>query len=221
MAWRLEEALCDIAGVRPLERALLHLGLLEEGAELLDLEVVEDWRRGGSETYVLVFLVHTSIGSSKLILKAYVAPPGTGDLSAGVEELMRRRGLLSARGIATPHLYGVHRADWLEEYVAEDIATALKDGARRIELATDLLLIAVALDRLGFAPLAPFSDLRARGNRTVMIDFGQDLGPPDVSLENQACQAEAVAWLLEKYPDIPVDGCLARAQEAFVRSLMS
>ena len=57
--------------------------MLADNDRLLDLHLPKDWVRGGAETYIYIFDVVSVRKTQPLILKAYVAPPGTGSLPEG------------------------------------------------------------------------------------------------------------------------------------------
>ena len=223
MSWTLERELCNLTGADSAEGALHVAGVLADNDRLLDLRLPKNWVRGGAETYIYIFDVVSANKTQHLILKAYVAPPGTGSLAEGVQTLMYRRKMLAEHGIAVPRIFVAGAVEWLEEFVTEELTSALRDEKRQLALASDIFLIAVALDRLGFAPIAPFADLRAEGTRAVMIDFGQDLGPPGVSFEAMACQDEALRFLqtnLAKIPKSELVECRERAVVRFLRTLL-
>lgn len=223
--WTLEGELRELTGADSAESALRLAGVLTDAEQLSFLRAVsEGWVRGGAETYIYVFDVGSAHRVQRLILKAYVAPPGTGSLVEGLKTLLQRRQLLAQHGVAVPTLFVKGRAVWVEEFIPEELTTALRDEGRQVPLVTDLFLVAVALDRLGFAPISPFSDLRAKGSRAVMIDFGQDIGPPGISIENMSCQDEAFSFLKSKLPtfsDRQLSDCRDVAVSRFLETLLS
>lgn len=222
--WTLEGELCELTGADNAEAALRVAGVLADAEQLIDLRAPDGWVRGGAETYIYVFEVVSARRVQRLILKAYVAPPGTGSLVEGLQALLQRRRLLADHGIAVPALFFTGRAVWIEEFISEDLTSALRDKDRQLLLATDVFLIAVALDRLGFAPIAPFADLRAKRSHAVMIDFGQDLGPPDISFEAMTCQDEAFRFLTAKIPGVSkreLLKCRELAVMQFVQTLLA
>lgn len=161
--------------------ALTALGVLRRPVAEPNLEVLTDWHRGGAETYVLQFRVHTSYEDVQLALKACVAfSPGRSATEVANDWLTRRHALAKA-GVSTPRLFGASRGTLLEEWIPYDaldrIATASEPARRGLLQQAGFIIGTCGL--LGFRPVS-LADWRSRGTDLVVIDFGQDLGPPNV-----------------------------------------
>ena len=64
-------------------------------------------------------------------------------------------------------------------------------------LSDQVIRYAAALEKHGFRPVSPFHDLRTDGTHLFAVDFGQDLGPPGLSVgrERRLLLREAIRWL--------------------------
>lgn len=183
--WTLETELCKLAGRSPVKEALHDWGLLnDQEAEFRLEEGREDWIRGGAETYIYRFAVLQE-GAQRLdcILKACVAYSPGSDLESILEQWIERRQLLRESGVETPQLYAHGHGVIVEESIPFSLGERLHGGGKSAQesLAQQLSYLTGLLARHGFMPIQPFSDLRSRGTDVVVVDFGQDLGPPNVS----------------------------------------
>lgn len=184
-AWSIERELCDTAGADDLMHALLLLRLLKRGETFVALEELQPWTRAGAETYTYVFRVRTVASAKQVLVKACVALGGT-SVGEICQEWLRRRRFLQSAGISTPELYGFSRATIIEEYVAMTLPEAFLLGNlnERLRLASGLGRLVGVLSRYRFQLLS-LHDLRSRADDVVVIDFGEDLGPPfAMSTEN-------------------------------------
>lgn len=141
------------------------------------------WRRGGAETYALDFRVVGRNGFARhLLLKACVVPPVGRSLSQVVFEWTERRVLLQEHGVIVPTLYSAREATILEEFVPFTLEAVLS----RTRAIPDWAIaqgahLAATLDLLRFNTIALLQDARSHGDDIVLVDFGQDLGPPYVA----------------------------------------
>jgi hypothetical protein len=181
--WSLAAELQRVAGVEGVATALHALGLISRSESSYRLVGADgQWVRGGAESYIFRFQVDEDIAVKDVMIKACVAFGPGGRLSEILERWVQRRNLLRANGIATPQLYGYGHGVLIEEYVPHSLGEALcSASSNRKELLSGLAIYAAALSKLGFAPIGPFEDLRSRGRDVVVVDFGEDLGPPGVS----------------------------------------
>jgi hypothetical protein len=199
--WSLERELIAMAGGGlSLPEALARLSLLKSATERpFDVVLVDDWKRGGTETYIASFRVDQGIDSRHFFLKALVPFPGTMTVQEAVDRYLARAKAMCGVGIATPRTYAASRGTLLQEYVPTSLAEAISSGMT-IESATPLIEQAlaqrVAVGRGGFDPLQFLSDLRTDGKRVVLVDLGSDLVPcrahvPDVDSVKNEC----LRWL--------------------------
>lgn len=176
--WTLEGELRKLAGTDGLTSALATLEIAEPDEELT-LETVQDWYRSGTETYSLRFAVSNQLRRSELMLKACVAYCGGQPLKEIFASWLSRRRLLNGLGASTPRLYAAGNALLVEEYVPYSLLDSLDSGQYREDILRSIGRTAGLLVSAGFVPLSAH-DWRSRGNDVVLIDFGQDLGPPGV-----------------------------------------
>ena len=180
------------------------MGILSSIDEQFSIVTIADWERSGAETYSYIFDVVSAV-RTRLILKACVALAVGRSLDTVVEEWVKRRSLLQSHKVATPKLFGHCQGTILEEFVFYDINDVLRRSAKPELIASGLGHLAAVLVSLGFHPIQPFHDLRSRGLDVVVIDFGEDLGPPGGSLTSvdvdrllRSLTARFEAWKLPR-----------------------
>jgi hypothetical protein len=181
MSWSLAEELKGASGCRSVEAALRSLALCGNNHQGCSTEVVQDWHRSGSETYGLIFDVkHCDSTTTRLFLKACVAFAPESSVGETAHEWLRRREVVRRASIETPHLYSLHNAGFLEEYIPYTFEAAWRRAKRiqRRQLARAFGAVAHRLATHGF-PVLSLHDVRSRGNDIVVVDFGSDLGPPN------------------------------------------
>lgn len=180
--WSLAAELQKIADTDETTDALVALGLLSQPQAAYQLRSDAEWTRGGAETYLYRFQVVEEGGPTRdVVIKACVAYSPATPLESILDRWLVRRGLLQKNGVATPHLYAWGHGVILEEYLPHPLAEVLSaPQSTRETLLTGIAHYAAVLSKLGFAAVAPFADLRSRGEDVVAIDFGQDLGDPGV-----------------------------------------
>jgi len=157
-----------------IERWLLQAGVLQKGEQIKRYEDVNQWSRGGAETYISEARIETLCGRKEhCILKAYV---GMSPISSRIDELVERRNNLVNLGIPTPRLFGVYKGTVYEEYIPHNLLT-VKDA---LPLSTKLKIVQTAqiLDSAGYQPLDFLSDLRCSACflQIYYVDYGFDLG---------------------------------------------
>ena len=204
--WRVEEELEKLACVSSTKEALRALGLLGQDESNFDLIAApEGWYRSGAETYLYRFRVRKEGLEIPLVLKACVAYAPATTLDAILQNWIDRRQLLSSRGVRTPKLYAWGSGEILEEDVPYDLSMLLEKHDSR----ADLLLLAMAdlagvVASLGFLPIGLFQDLRSHGEDAVVVDFGQDLGPPSVAKDcNPQIFTELQEYLSKRGISVP------------------
>jgi hypothetical protein len=178
--WTLENELKGLAGRAELLEALRALGLLHEEEELTSLSITRDWYRSGAETYGLRFLVVTDSGRRNFFMKACVALPGAGSLGDVFDQWLSRRRLVESLGVTTPLLYATGPALLVEEYIPFTLSRALTTTDNHEALFRRLGTTAALVVNAGFVPIS-VHDWRSHGDDVVLVDFGQDLGPPGLA----------------------------------------
>jgi hypothetical protein len=184
--WDIESEICRLAHTSDVAEALVSLNLLPSKDNLFLIRSMGDWVRAGSETYVCYFdLDIPSIGTRQLLFKACVAWSPAGSLREILQSWIQRRELLAREGVATPQLFGWGDGVILEESIPYSLKECLPNNAEAMLF--ELTHYASVLAKHKFAPIEAFEDLRSHGNDVVAIDFGEDLGPPnlDASFEGQ------------------------------------
>lgn len=204
----IESDICLLTQSENVSESLLKMGILSSIDEQFSIVTICDWERRGAETYSYIFDV-VSAARRRLILKACVALAVGRSIDTVVEEWLRRRSLLESHKVATPKLFGHGQGTILEEFVFHDIDEVLRTSAEPELIASELGYLAAVLVSLGFHPIQPFHDLRSRGLDVVVIDFGEDLGPPGYSLPSgdvdcvlRSLTASLEAWNLPRAAEL-------------------
>jgi hypothetical protein len=213
MTWTIEAELTKLTGCDFVAEALVQLGLLKFADEKFEIREIAAWRRGGAETYIFEFTVTSSGGTRHLVLKACVAFGVATTLANIFDEWLRRRSLLEQAGIETPALFAAANGVLIEEHIRWNLWDYISQYPAELDRVVEVARYAGLLARLRFQPVDAFSDLRTRGLDVVAIDFGDDLGPPNVA----AYRDEALLVQLHEFlrrRDISIDANLVRAVEA-------
>lgn len=196
----LESDICLLTRSNTVNESLFKMGLLSTPDETFSIVTISDWRRSGAETFSYAFDV-IGVSVRHLILKACVTLSFHRSLDAVVEEWQKRRMLLQAHNVSTPILYGYGNGTILEEFIPSELEQIFRKTSKPECIAADLGRIAAVLVSLGFCPNQVFHDFRSRGSDVVMIDFGEDLGPPGNLLNQQDldCILRSLTVSLEKW----------------------
>lgn len=118
-------------------------------------------------------------------MKACVAYEGGTSLPDIFATWLARRETVTRAGVSTPRLHAAGRALLVEEYVPLTLTEALSSGQHRPELMQAIGATVARLLNAGFVPLS-VHDWRSRGQDVVLVDFGQDLGPPNRAQDSEA-----------------------------------
>jgi hypothetical protein len=180
--WTLERELCKLTRAQTEREALFELKLLPGISTEYQVRTDVDWVRGGEETYIYRFWISKEGQESGYIIKACV----TLDLERGIEgtisEWLSRRNLLMSKDISVPHLVYSGQGLIIEELIQWPLWDRMRSSPSTIAQILPLLVDYTAtLSRLGFAPIDGFTDLRTRGSDVVVVDFGEDMGPPHMT----------------------------------------
>jgi hypothetical protein len=178
--WSLEGELCRLANAPDLAIAFAKLGFAADGRELPRLRTVMDWHRSGAETYSYTFAILDSSNiERKYRLKACVSWGPNATIQGILQLWILRRSVLAAEGVSVPKLIASGSGLILEEEIPLHVSVALQSASAE-KVQAQLLNIAAAVARLRFLPVSGFADIRSRGDDAVYVDFGSDLGPPNI-----------------------------------------
>jgi hypothetical protein len=180
MDWNIEDELKKLSGATSVKDALTKWGFISPNGGECDLvSSPEGWYRSGAETYLFRFRIRNADGEIPLILKACIVFAPGRSIDSVLKSWIERRVLLSNHGVITPKLYAWGNGVLLEEEIPLDLVTALKlPGSSLEQLLISLSAVGGVVAALRFSPIGLFSDLRSHGDDVVVVDFGQDLGPP-------------------------------------------
>lgn len=192
MTWSLEGELCNLAAASSLAEALVTLRVISREEDLLKVVVIENWSRKGNETHCLTFEVRTPAGNKCLILKACTPSWGPISIEATLEEWLRRREFLSARGINTPALYVAAKGVLIEDFIPLSLTPRLV--GQWPDLRPQILKLARVLSEERFLAVDFLNDLRTDGRDIYLVDFGQDLGQPYVLETPRDYRGEVDQW---------------------------
>lgn len=138
------------------------------------LTVVNQWQRGGAETYVTDFIVERECGGKEhLIAKACIkfSP------REAMAEWLERRQTMQNNGVQFPELFAVDGATIIEEFIPFTFKEAFKqsDDNQRIKLREKYIDTYKRIYGAGFIPVS-LHDVRSHGDDVVVIDVGEDIG---------------------------------------------
>ncbi|MGH3972932.1 MAG: hypothetical protein ACRDS9_06360 [Pseudonocardiaceae bacterium] len=173
-----------LADTDSLASALVILEMADSDDEFV-LQTIQDWYRSGAETYSLHFSVSNLLQRSEFMLKACVAYSGGQPLKEIFANWLSRRRRIDGLGVSTPRLHATGNAVLVEEYIPYSLVDALATGEHREAILRSIGRTAGLLVSAGFVPLSAH-DWRSRGDDVVLVDFGQDLGPPGVGHGSEA-----------------------------------
>lgn len=168
-----------------LEEGLRRLNLLRPGERLQRYRDVSSWVRGGAETFVAQGLV-TYYFEGQLQERQFVAKALVSFGTQPHEMLaswLRSRDVLASRLVRLPELYAATGGTLYEEHIAEPFRL---DGPHSQAQLEELARVAVELDDARFQSLAFLHDLRVQGGLVYYVDFGSDLGPPEIATRQHA-----------------------------------
>jgi len=177
------------SGEQEMYGALKALGLVPGNMLFSHISAERGWIRGGGETYALPFSVHMKGENKdgkyahelKLVFKACTPFPGPVPLLKIFDSWIARRKLLEANGVSTPVLCGAFSALVLEEYLEHHLSDVILQTNDRFSILNELGRSLGVIAKLSFNPPGSIiCDLRSRGNDVVFIDFGYDLGDPQL-----------------------------------------
>lgn len=132
---------------------------------------IEEWHRGGVETYVCRGQMKTESGHLvDVIAKAFV---GTGLLPQNQQNRWEERRRLLSNSVETPKVYALYPAMTIEAFIDRPFPNK---GNITPALAFQAGKIAKTLSNLGFSPISMLSDLRVKDDVLYYVDFGSDLG---------------------------------------------
>ena len=159
--------------VLPESQWLVEKGIIDDEHAPYNFELVKDWYRGGSESYILDFKVNSGIDTKHLLGKACIKMCAV----EVVSEWHDRRSRIQRAGIEVPKLYSTNRADYIEEFIESDLRTAhiVAGSETRRKLEDGFINTYKNLNAIGFS-IVSLHDVRSRGDDVVLIDFGSDLG---------------------------------------------
>jgi hypothetical protein len=160
-------------GVVPESQWLVEKGITDDKYAPYNFELVKDWYRGGSESYILDFKVNSGIDTKHLLVKACIKMCAV----EVVSEWHDRRSRIRRAGIEVPKLYSTNRADYIEEFIDLDLRTAhiVAGTETRRKLEDRFINTYKKLNAIGFS-IVSLHDVRSRGDDVVLVDFGSDLG---------------------------------------------
>lgn len=139
------------------------------------LTIINQWQRGGAETYITDFIVERGPGNKEhLIAKACIkfSP------REAMNEWLERRRIMQENGVLFPKLFAVDGATIIEEYVPYTFKEAYNQSNedQRSELRENYISTYKRVYGAGFKP-ASLHDVRSHGvDVVVVVDVGEDIG---------------------------------------------
>lgn len=181
--WTLTGELCRITGTTCEAEALHALTIIPSPLTSYVLRSDSTWRRGGDETFIFRFWVSTKINQERgYIVKACVSLDIVRGIGSIINEWLQRRKILNSQGVSVPLLFYAGQGMIIEEMVPWKLRDYMADNRDEVlALLGPLVDYTACLSSLRFAPVDGFQDLMTHGSDVVVVDFGQDLGPPGVT----------------------------------------
>lgn len=178
--WSLLGELQKLTGASSEAEALFELGIIPDIGISYKLRTDSNWQRGGAETYIYRFWVSVKQNiETGYIIKACVSPNVFLGIEGVIKEWLSRRELLSQNGVKVPKLFFAGQGVIIEEFIPWELRQYIKSNPDSLKILLPSIINYVeTISQLGFAPIDCFTDLRTRGNDVVVIDFGEDMGPP-------------------------------------------
>jgi hypothetical protein len=214
MDWSIESEILRLAKSSDLNAALRRYGFLAEDVSLSGIRQLDDWHRGGAETYILSFVIVDDHGGEAMFLaKALVAATLGTPPERQLEHWTARRNKLESVGCPVSRWYLWGNALIIEEYLPDSLDELLTKNGHQPELWQTLLSICTSVAQAGYRPISVIPNIRGKHGRLRWVDFGEDLGgrTPDVSsLKSTISILAAEYGKLTGYSDVatmpPVDG---------------
>jgi len=198
--WSLESEFCKLTDEANIEDALKKLHLLAQDESLSSIDVKNEWIRGGAETYIYSFDLISDKGNiNPLILKAYVPSFSAVSIEDGLHNIFKKRRAIEGYGNLSPQLYAFGNGVWIEKRIPFDlkerISILTEDKTTFQNIINQLFLLAFTLDHLGFSSISPFDDLRTDDVNIFVVDFGQDMGNPEMSSKSNGNLEKLLDWI--------------------------
>lgn len=160
-----------------LSSALITMGIVKPGEQLLSYEEWFNFTRGGAEIYVAAAQVIIEKKGNRearpFVAKAVITGNET------MKQMLERRTLLASFGIFVPELYSAINACICEQFIPYAInKDAVSKGYITLQVIKDITHTATVLDSRGFPTFNFISDMRTDGKHAYYVDFGWDLWNP-------------------------------------------
>lgn len=178
--WTLSSELCKLTNTVTEAGALYALNMLPDPELPYQIRMDDNWIRGGAETYIFRFWISTAQHEEKgYIIKACVSLDFEKGIEGVLNDWLSRRDLLDRNGVTVPKLFFSGQGLIIEEIIPWTLRAYMQSHPDILNNLLPLMVDYVSiLSNLGFLPVDGFSDLRTHGQDVVVVDFGQDLGPP-------------------------------------------
>jgi len=174
--WTIEKEILTLSEEKNIRSALISAKLLEIHDELVEIQEIENWRRGGAETYVYTFqLIYRVANPKKLIAKAMVA----WQAALPAEQQARwqyKMNDFTALGLKVPQCFLSGKSLIIEEFIEHDIRSYYQQTELKEEFVSAVTEYGLIVINSGFAPVNIIGNLRTDGKQIYWIDFGTDLG---------------------------------------------
>lgn len=162
-----------------LKLLMRQFGILGDSDDLASYHELQNWARGGSETFVasaeVSIVTKRGVTSRRRFIAKAMVPFGS-SADVATKSWLARRDRLSAH-IKVPQLFGVCRAVIYEQLLPLSLADSMAESNwTDRNLASRLAAICLALEVCGFRPTDLIGNIWVERHDLYWVDFGEDLG---------------------------------------------
>lgn len=178
-----------------LEIGCRNLNLILKTEKFYSLSDMEEWHRGGAETYITLGTVNYidkngTLDKRRIIAKAYSGFSPFPEKK--VEVWQTRANSLKKANITASKVYSAFKGVIFTQFIQWSIIDFINLNRNEQTLryiSKQLSELANKMDNLKIYPVMIFSDLRTDGKKIYITDFGEDLGDiPGKSISTEFCR---------------------------------
>jgi len=182
---------------RNIRDALCYINAIDRNENVIRVEDISTWSRGGNETYISVVEIELVGSVRRLIAKALV-PFGERPEDA-LNKRIRRRNNIKQLGISVPHLYYTYKATIYEQFISNRVEVGSIEDA---SMSRQVGIIGGTLDRSQYSHINYIKDLRHDGSSVYLTDFGFDIGGREIGSKHSCLMQIKNSFASDNMEDI-------------------